>query len=139
MAFIRVHSGYITVPGFRPIGEEQRKISATEAKKIRSIKGYRTPASVLKKLAESRLELILDKKAVRFDVTDLSRAYAGILKDQYDNKRKPAEELALKKLVSILKIKNYQGANIQYVLKNWSILLLNNEKEMRNNGGLKRS
>ena len=136
-----IHSGAFWIyysAGFRPIEEEQRKISATEAKKIRSIKGYRTPASVLKKLAESRLELILDKKAVRFDVTDLSRAYAGILKDQHDNKRKPAEELALKKLVSILKIKNYQGANIQYVLKNWSILLLNNEKEMRNNGGLKK-
>ena len=124
--------------GFRPIGEAQRKISATEAKKIRSIKGYRTPASVLKKLAESRLELILDKKAVQFDVTDLSGAYADILKDQYNNKRKPAEELALKKLASISKIKKYQEVNIQYVLKNWSILLLNNEKELNSNSGLKK-
>ena len=136
-----IHSGAFWIyysAGFRPIEEEQRKISATEAKKIRSIKGYRTPESILKKLAESRLELILDKKAVRFDVTDLSRAYAGILKDQYNNKRKPAEELALKKLAAILKIKNYREVNIQYVLKNWSILLLNNEKELRNNGGLKK-
>ena len=61
-----------------------------------------------------------------------------ILKDQYNNKRKPAEELALKKLAAILKIKNYQEVNIQYVLKNWSILLLNNEKELRSNGGLKK-
>jgi hypothetical protein len=82
--------------------------------------------------------LILDKKAVRFDVTDLSRAYAGILKDQYNNKRKPAEELSLKKLAAILKIKNYQEADIQYVLRNWSILLLNNEKELRNDDGLKK-
>ena len=75
---------------------------------------------------------------MQFDVTDLSRAYADILKDQYNNKRKPAEELAVKKLAAILKIKNYQEVNIQYVLKNWSILLLNNEKELRSNGGLKK-
>ena len=136
-----IHSGAFWIyysAGFCPIGEEQRKISETEAKKIRSLKGYRTPASVLKKLAESRLELILDKKAVRFDVTDLSRAYAGILKDQYNNKRKPAEELAVKKIAAILKIKNYQEVNIQYVLRNWSVLLLNNEKELRSNGELKK-
>jgi hypothetical protein len=136
-----IHSGAFWIyysAGFRPIEEEQRKISATEAKKIRSIKGYRTPANVLKKLAESRLELILDKKAVRFDVTDLSRAYIAILKDQYGNKRKPAEELALKKLAAILKIKNYQEVRMQYVLKNWSILLLNNEKELRSDGRLKK-
>ena len=76
---------------------------------------------------------------MQFDVTDLSRAYAGILKDHYNNNRKPAEELALKKLAAILKIKNYQEANIQYVLKNWSILLLNNEKELRNNNSLKKT
>jgi hypothetical protein len=136
-----IHSGAFWIyysAGFRPIGEEQRKISETEAKKIRSIKGYRTPASILKKLAESRLELTLDKNAVQFDVTDLSRAYADILKNKYSNKRKPAEELALKKLAAILKIKKYQEVNIQYVLKNWSILLLNNEKELRSNGGLKK-
>ena len=136
-----IHSGAFWIyynAGFRPIGDEQKKIAATEAKKIRSIKGYLTPASVLKKLAESRLELILDKKAVQFDVTDLSRAYAGILKDQYNNKRKPAEALALKKLAAILKIKNYQEVNIQYVLRNWSILLVNNEKELRSHDGLKK-
>ena len=137
-----IHSGAFWTyyrAGFRPICGEQRKISETEAKKIRSVKGYRTPAGVLKKLAESRLELILHKKAVWFDVTDLSRAYAGILKNQYSNKRKPAEELAAKKLAAILKIKNYQEVSIYYVLKNWSILLLNNEKGLRSNRGLKKT
>ena len=135
-----IHSGAFWIyysAGFRPIREEQRKLSATEATKIRSIKAYRTPASVLKKLAESRLELILDKKATQFDVTDLSRAYAAILETRYNNKRKPSEELALKKLAAILKIKNYREVNLQYVLKNWSILLLNNEQDLRNNRGLK--
>jgi hypothetical protein len=136
-----IHSGAFWIyyrAGFRPIRDLQKNIAVIEAKKIRSVKGYRTPATVLKKLAESRLELIFDKGAVQFDVTDLSRAYAGILKEQYNNKRKPAEELALKKLAAILNIKNYQEVNTQYVLRNWSILLLSNEKELRSNGRLKK-
>ena len=136
-----IHSGAFWIyyrAGFRPIRDEQKDIAAAEAKKIRSVKAYRTPATILKKLAESRLELILEKKAVQFDATDLSRAYAAILKDQHSNKRKPAEEHAAKKLAAILKIKNYREVNIQYILKNWSILLLNYEKELGGNGGLKK-
>ena len=136
-----IHSGAFWIyyrAGFRPIREEQTKIAEAEAKKIRAIKGYRTPPAVLKTLAESRLELILNKKAARFDVTDLSRSYAGILKNQYANKRKPAEELAAKKLAALLQIKNCPEDNLQYVLKNWGILLLNNEKELRSNGELKK-
>jgi hypothetical protein len=124
--------------GFRPIREEQKKIAEAEAKKIGAVKGYRTPATVLRTLAESRLELIIDKKATRFDATDLSRAYAGILRNQYGNKRKPAEELAAKKLAALLNIKNYPEDNLHYVLKNWGILLLNNEKELRSKGKLKK-
>ena len=124
--------------GFRPVGEAQKKIAEAEAKKIRSVKGYRTPPTVLKTLAESRLELILDKKAVQFDVTDLSRAYAAILQNQYGNKRKPVEELAAKKLAALLQIKNNRDDNLQYILKNWSILLFNNEKQLPNNRELKK-
>jgi len=136
-----IHSGAFWIyyrAGFRPIREEQKDIAEAEAKKIKLVKGYHTPATVLKKLAESRLELNLDKKAVKFDVTDLSRAYAAILNGQYNNKRNPPEELAVKKLAAILKIKKYQEVNIQYVLKNWSILLLNDEKKLRSNNGLKK-
>ena len=124
--------------GFRPIRREQKKLAEVEAKKIRAVKGYRTPATALKKLAESRLELILDKKAARFDVTDLSRAYARILKNQYGNKRKPAEQLAAKKLAALLQLKNYPEHNLQYVLKNWSILLLSDEKKLRSNRELRK-
>jgi hypothetical protein len=136
-----IHSGAFWIyyrAGFRPIHEYQRKIAEEEAKKINTIKGYRTPANTLKTLADSRLELIMDKRAVRFDATDLSRAYAGILKDQYNNKRKPAEELATKKLAGLLQIKKIPDANLIYVLKNWGILLLHNEKELRSNKGLKK-
>ncbi len=136
-----IHSGAFWIyyrAGFRPIRQEQKDIAEAEAKKIRSVKRYLTPATVLKKLAESRLELILEKKAVQYDVTDLSRAYAAILKDRYNNKRKPADELAVKKLAAILQIRNYWEVNLLYVLKNWSILLLNDEKELRSNSRLKK-
>ena len=136
-----IHSGAFWIyyrAGFRPVRKEQKDIADAEAKKIRSEKGYRTPAAVLKKLADSRLELILDKKAVPFDVTDLSRAYASILKDRHSNKRNPSEELAAKKFAAILQIKDYREVNLQYVLKNWGILFLTYEKELRSNSGLKK-
>lgn len=136
-----IHSGAFWVyyhAGFRPIKEEQKKIAAEEAKKIKTVNRYRTSASVLKKFADSRLELVMQKNAVQFDATDLSRAYANILKKQFGNKRKPAEELETKKLAAILQIKNYQEMNLQYVLKNWSILLSDQEKEFRNNRELKK-
>ena len=136
-----IHSGAFWIyyrAGFRPLCEEQNNIAKKEAKKIKSVKQYRTPSPVLKKLAESRLELILEKKAVQFDVTDLSRAYAAILKAHCNNKRNPAEGVAAKKLAAILQLKNYREPTLQYVLKNWSILLLNDEKQLRSNSGLKR-
>ncbi len=48
--------------GFRPIQEEQKKLAEAELLKIKSIKGYRSPVSALKKLADSRLELVLQKR-----------------------------------------------------------------------------
>ncbi len=129
-----IHSGAFWVyyhAGFRPIREGQKKIAEEEAKKIKSLTGYRTPANVLKKLADSRLELCLQKNGVQFDATDLSLAYAGILKKKYNNKRKPSGEITLKKLAKLLGIKNYHEMIIQFVLKNWSILLLNDGEELR--------
>jgi hypothetical protein len=117
--------------GFRPIGKEQKLLAETEALKIKTIPGYRSSANALKKLAVSRLELPLQKGAVHFDATDLSRVYAGILKDQYNNKRKPAEEHCFKKLALLLQLKNYQEEKLQFILKNWGILLLSNENKFR--------
>jgi len=124
--------------GFRPIGEEQKQLAEAEALKIKSIKSYRSPPSVLKKLADSRLEMLLKKNALRFDATDLSLVYARILKDQYNNNRKLAEELSFTKLVKGLQIKNYHEEKFQFILKNWCVLLLSNEQELRRNNGLKK-
>ena len=124
--------------GFRPICGEQKQLAEVEALKIKSIKDYRSPVSALKKLADSRLELLLKKNAVRFDATDLSLVYARIMKDQYNNNRKLAEELCFKKLVDWLQLKNYHEEKLQFILKNWCVLLFSNEQELLHNSGLKK-
>ncbi len=123
--------------GFRPIGKKQKLLAESEAVKIKTNPGYRSPAKVLKILADSRSECILQKGAVRFDATDLSLAYAAILKDRYNEKRKPAEERSFKKLAGLLSIKNYQEEKLQFILKNWAILLLNGEAAFSRNSKLK--
>ena len=124
--------------GFRPLREEQKQLAETEALKIKSIKVYRSPASALKKLAESMLEILLQKNEVRFDATDLSLAYARILKDQYNNNRKLAEELSFTKLVEWLQLKNYHEEKLQFILKNWCVLLHSNEQELYHHNGFQK-
>ena len=82
--------------------------------------------------------MLIKKTAVRFDATDLSLVYASILKDQYNNNRKLAEEISFTKLAELLKLKNYHEEKLQFILKNWCILLLSNEQELRHNSGLKK-
>lgn len=124
--------------GFRPVREEQQQLAAAEALKIKSIKGYRSPAATLKKLADSRLEMVLQKRPVCFDATDLSLVYARILKDQYNNNRKLAEEFSFTKLAEMLQLKNYHEEKLQFILKNWCILLLYDEQYLRSSRGLKK-
>lgn len=124
--------------GFRPVREEQQMLAASEAGKIRAIPGYRSPAAVLKKLANSRSECILQKGAVRFDATDLSLAYAAILKEKFNNKRKPAEERCAEKLAMLLGIKNHREEKLQYILRNWGILLLSDETTFTRNSKLRK-
>ena len=101
--------------GYRPIGKEQKQLAEAEALLIKTKPGHRSPAVVLKKLSDSRMEFILQKGAVGFDATDLSRAYASIVKDQYNNNRKAAEEQCFKKLVLLLQLKNYQEENMWFI------------------------
>ena len=136
-----IHSGSFWVyhrSGFRPVKEEQQHIAEAETQKKRANKNYRSPGKVLKKLADSRMEKILHKKAVRFDATDLSLAYAAILKTQYKNKRQPAEERSLIRLAKLLQIKNYHEENMQFILQNWCILLISNEQQWIHNSRLKK-
>lgn len=119
--------------GFRPIKEEQKELAAAEAEKIRTTKGYRSSFATLKKLADSRMELLLNKNALRFDAVDLSDVYASILKMQYKNNRSLAEKGKIKKLAKVLSINNYEEPAMNYVLKNWALILLSKEKELQSN------
>lgn len=123
--------------GFRPILKKQEQLSAREAVKIKSARSYRTPISILEELADSRMELLLQKRAVKFDATDLSLVYARILKVQYNSNRKSAEELLSKKLARLLQIKNYQEQKLNFILKNWCLLLLSHEWELSRDSKLR--
>ncbi len=119
--------------GFRPIEKIQKELAAAEEIKIKKIHGYRSPITVLKKLADSRMELYLDKNALPFDAVDLSDMYAAILKKHYKNNRMLAEKGKVEKLATILGIKNANESSMNYILKNWALLLLYKENELQNN------
>ena len=123
--------------GFRPIQEEQKKIADSEALKIKSTKGYRTPTSVLAKLANSRMEILLDKSAVKFDATDLSRAYLNIVRTKYSGNRKLAEDSSFMKLVKLLQINGDDDEKMKFILKNWCVLLLTHQEALRTNSKLR--
>lgn len=124
--------------GFRPIEKEQQAIAMNEVLKIKENPRHRSAADVLRKLAESRMELVLNKNAFHFDAVDLSDVYAAILKKQYKNNRRLAEKGKVKKLVSMLAIKNYDQPAMKYVIKNWALILLYKEEELKKNSILKR-
>jgi hypothetical protein len=136
-----IHSGAFWLwyhAGFRPLKKEQRQIAEAEALKIKSVKGYRSPVTVLKKLADSRMELILQKKPVKFDATDLSRVFAKILKTEYNNDYRIAREDNFIRLAKMLRIKSYHEQQTQYILKNWCVLLLHNRQQLKFSNSLKK-
>lgn len=135
-----IHSGAFWVwhhIGFRPIKKEQRELAADEDKKRKQSHGYRSPESVLKKLADGRMELVLNDEAVKFDATDLSRAWWNIVTTKYDGNRSRAEKDDVAKLAAILGIQDYRESDMYFVLQNWATLMLSNEKELRRNNALK--
>ncbi len=124
--------------GFRPIREEQKSLAEAEQLKIKTIKGYRSPLRVMKILANSKLELVMQKRAMRFDAGDLSLAYASILKNRYGNDRNLAEDNSFNKLTEMLHSKNHEEEKIKFILKNWCVLLLSEEHKLRNTSELKK-
>ena len=125
--------------GFRPIRKDQRQLADAEAFQIKSAKNYRTPASVLKKLADSRMELLLERRPTGFDATDLSVAYARILQKQFNGNRKLADNRSFYELARLLQIRNYYESKIQFILKNWCVLLGNKLEELRPNAALRKT
>jgi hypothetical protein len=124
--------------GFRPLRAQHQQLAAVEAAKIKATRGYRTPAHMLEKLATSRMEIVLQKQAVRFDASDLSLVYSSILKKYYHGNRKLAEDHLLPKLAVLLQIRNYNEQTIRFVLTNWCVLLFTDEKELKLNKRLRK-
>lgn len=136
-----IHSGAFWVyhhAGFRPINMQQKKLAEAEAKKVVEDNNYRTSAKVLKILANSRMEWVMNKKAVWFDATDISRTYARIVKEQFNNDRKEAEVYAFKKLAVWLQLKDNRDEQVSYVLQNWCVLLFNKKMQLPKNAGTKK-
>lgn len=136
-----IHSGSFWIyyhAGFRPLKKEQRRLAEAEARKLRTVPGYRSPAAVLKKLADSRMELMIQKKPPRFDATDLSRAFAAILKTQYNNEHKTARDASFMRLAKMLQVKNYHEQELEYILKNWCVLLFSGEQQPQFSSSLKK-
>jgi hypothetical protein len=125
--------------GFRPLRNDQRQLADAEAFQIKSAKNYRTPPSVLKKLADSRMELLLGSRSTSFDATDLSLAYARILQKQFNGNRKLADDRSFYELARLLQINNYYENEIQFILKNWCVLLGNKLEELRPNTTLRKT
>jgi thiol:disulfide interchange protein len=112
-------------------------LAKQEDEKRKTIKGYRSTSPVLKKLANSRMELLLKGKPVRFDANDLSTAYASVIKAHYAGNRKAAEEYACHRLIKLLHLESaYRNNNLLFVVKNWCVLLMANEKLLRSDKAL---
>jgi hypothetical protein len=137
-----IHSGVFWIyyhAGFRPILKPLKELAAAEAKKISTITGYRTSSSTLEKLAAGRLELVMDKRAVSFDATDLSVAWMEILQKKYNNDRRVIKETDIKRMAAILKIKDHREPKMNFVLQNWALFLLANDATLKKDRALRQT
>lgn len=71
--------------GFRPTTEHMRALAHNEFEQITTHRPYRSPAGVLKKLADSKPELFTGSKqrAVQFDAADLSAVSLRLLQNTW--------------------------------------------------------
>ena len=106
--------------------------------KIKSNNAYRSPVTVLKTLANSRLELVLQKNAVRFDATDISRAYAGILTKKYNGNRMLAEKGAEKKTRQHTADKKLRRGQYEIYFEELGSIVINKRKRTVHNSSLKK-
>lgn len=113
--------------GFVPVENGLKHLAAAEYERIRSEKHYRTPLAVLKKLAVSNKELILDDEEQHpVDVLQLSEAITSMINDRFNGNRLQAEKAALTFSSEFLRIKaaEYHNPSMHESLKNFSLLLL---------------
>lgn len=125
--------------GFRPVDAAKKQLAENEAKKIKEDGTYLVPPAVLRTLAGSRMEWVMNPDAVRFDAADCSRAYARIVREQFNNNRSQAEAYSLHKMAAWLQLKAYRAGQVNFVLRNWCVLLFNRQMELPGNVAAKKT
>jgi hypothetical protein len=112
--------------GFRPVSNELVSLAGIEFQKIKSGKGYRSPLSVMKKLADSNMELILNESGhQQTDPSLVSKSITVMINELFAGDRKKAEEESLnqaKKFMRIKDIRSWLPAELQS-LHNFSLLM----------------
>lgn len=95
--------------GFRPSSEKLEEVAAIEFEKIRDEKNYRTPFPVMKQLANYNLELNLspERKYADADPIKISEAVTQFINQRFHGNRREANEWALTKLFSQLRIRDF--------------------------------
>ncbi len=96
--------------GFRPVKPRVRKLADLEAAKLARRKGYRTPESVLRRLAKSDVVFHLDPSRTEefseLSLPNLAYGVGNYVNDRFDGNRRVATEKSVKQISSILKLGN---------------------------------
>lgn len=97
--------------GFRSIDKKARKLAETEAAKIARSRRYRTPVSILEKLAQSDLCLDLSGKGSNRDVSvgKIALAQTRMISSRFQGDRDRAEREAPKLAMNLLRVQSTAG------------------------------
>lgn len=112
--------------GFLPVRESLISLSNKEFQKIQTQKGYRSSINIMRKLADSNLELMLSKDGHHeFDASFLSQSITQCIKDEFEGNRERAiaETKAQTQKFLGLKNKDLRSSEEQQSLRNFSLLL----------------
>ncbi len=115
--------------GFRSLDADLRKLAEAEAQKIRSRRDYRTPASILRQLAESDLCLNLarpgDFSNQDYALGQIALAQSRYISTHYMGDRNRAEREAPKTAAKILGVRSMAGwtKSERLWFSRWSVLV----------------
>jgi hypothetical protein len=114
--------------GFRPFQKDLLEIANNEFEKISADKKYRTSKSILQKLANANMQLIVNENKQSedyFDVAALSKAQIKYEAEKFGGDRLKSEKSNFNYLIKTLGIKDYSKWNVseQYAFKRMNGLI----------------
>ncbi|MBC7862602.1 MAG: hypothetical protein IAF38_06470 [Bacteroidia bacterium] len=118
--------------GFRSDDEKLKFLAEEETEKIKTIKGYRSPANVLKQFTNSNITLNLKEKTEEQDAGKISLEISKYIALNFNGNRSAALITAKKNFESVFGKKLFQPKtkNEVSVFENWSLLLLVHPKKI---------